>query len=72
MRNLALFSEVSGGSVEGLKEMADVVGVDHVSVGTDQQVRPGSLQDYAQSGAACRCDAARGFHTGRGQHDRGR
>jgi len=34
--------------VEGLKEMADVVGVDHVSIGTDQQVRPGSLQDYAQ------------------------
>ena len=28
--------------------MADVVGVDHVSIGTDQQVRPGSLQDYAQ------------------------
>jgi membrane dipeptidase len=34
--------------VEGLKEMADVVGVDHVSIGTDQQVRPGSLQDYTQ------------------------
>jgi membrane dipeptidase len=34
--------------VEGIKEMADVVGVDHVSIGTDQQVRPGSLQDYAQ------------------------
>jgi membrane dipeptidase len=34
--------------VEGLKEMADVVEVDHVSIGTDQQVRPGSLQDYAQ------------------------
>jgi membrane dipeptidase len=34
--------------VEGLKEMADVVGVDHVSIGTDQQVRPGSVQDYAQ------------------------
>ena len=34
--------------VEGLKEMADVVGVDHVSIGSDQQVRPGSLQDYAQ------------------------
>ncbi len=34
--------------VEGLKEMADIVGVDHVSVGTDQQIRPGSLQDYAQ------------------------
>jgi len=34
--------------VEGLKEMADVVGVDHVSIGSDQQVRAGSLQDYAQ------------------------
>lgn len=34
--------------VEGLKEMTDVVGVDHVSIGTDQQVAPGSLQDYAQ------------------------
>ncbi len=34
--------------VEGLKEMADVVGVDHVSIGTDQQVTPGSVQDYAQ------------------------
>jgi membrane dipeptidase len=34
--------------VEGLKEMVDVVGVDHVSIGTDQQVVHGSLQDYAQ------------------------
>ncbi len=34
--------------VEGLKEMADVVGVEHVSIGTDQQVRPGAVQDYAQ------------------------
>jgi membrane dipeptidase len=34
--------------VDGLKEMADVVGVDHVSIGTDQQVAPGSVQDYAQ------------------------
>lgn len=34
--------------VQGLKEMADVVGVDHVCVGTDQQVAPGALQDYAQ------------------------
>jgi membrane dipeptidase len=33
--------------VEGLKEMTDVVGVDHVCVGTDQQVAPGSVQDYA-------------------------
>jgi membrane dipeptidase len=34
--------------VEGVKEMVDVVGVDHVSIGTDQQVSPGSLQDYTQ------------------------
>lgn len=33
--------------VEGIKEMADVVGIDHVGVGTDQQVNPGALQDYA-------------------------
>ena len=32
--------------VDGLKEMVDVVGVEHVSIGTDQQVAPGSLQDY--------------------------
>jgi membrane dipeptidase len=34
--------------VEGLKEMVDVVGVDHVCIGTDQQVAPGTLQDYSQ------------------------
>src|SRR5215471_2500729 len=34
--------------VEGLKEVVEIVGVDHVSVGTDQQVNPGSLQDYTQ------------------------
>jgi membrane dipeptidase len=34
--------------VDGLKEMAEIVGVDHVSIGTDQQVAPGSLQDYSQ------------------------
>ena len=28
--------------------MVDVVAVDHVSIGTDQQVAPGSLQDYSQ------------------------
>jgi membrane dipeptidase len=33
--------------VQGLKEMADIVGVDHVSIGTDQHVTPGSVQDYA-------------------------
>src|SRR5215467_13592484 len=34
--------------VDGLKEMVEVVGVDHVCIGTDQQVAPGSVQDYAQ------------------------
>ncbi|HEX3860291.1 MAG TPA: membrane dipeptidase [Stellaceae bacterium] len=34
--------------VEGLKEMTDAVGVDHVCVGTDQHVSPGSLPDYTQ------------------------
>ena len=34
--------------VEGLKEMVDAVGVDHVSIGTDQHVTPGSVQDYSQ------------------------
>ena len=33
--------------VQGIKEMVDVVGVEHVGVGTDQQVSPGTLQDYA-------------------------
>ena len=34
--------------VDGLKEIGDVVGVDHVSIGTDQHVTPGSMQDYKQ------------------------
>ena len=34
--------------VEGLKEMAEIVGVDHVSIGTDQHVAPGSVHDYTQ------------------------
>jgi membrane dipeptidase len=34
--------------VDGLKEMAEIVGVDHVSIGTDQHVTPGSVQDYSQ------------------------
>jgi len=37
-----------GKYVDGLKEMVDVVGIEHVCVGTDQQVAPGSLQDYSQ------------------------
>jgi membrane dipeptidase len=34
--------------VDGVKEVVEVIGVDHVSIGTDQQVRAGSLQDYSQ------------------------
>ena len=34
--------------VDGLKEMAEIVGVDHVSIGTDQHVTPGGVQDYTQ------------------------
>jgi membrane dipeptidase len=34
--------------VDGLKEMVEVVGVDHVSIGTDQQVNPGTVQDYSR------------------------
>src|ERR1700736_5705533 len=34
--------------VDGLKEMAEIVGVDHVSIGTDQHVTPGCVQDYTQ------------------------
>jgi len=35
--------------VDGLKEMIDLVGIDHVCIGTDQQqVNPGAVQDYAQ------------------------
>ena len=34
--------------VDGLKEMVDVVGAEHVCIGTDQQVSPGSVQDYSQ------------------------
>lgn len=33
---------------DGLKEMADAVGVDHVCIGTDLHVNQGSFTDYAQ------------------------
>jgi hypothetical protein len=52
--------------VEGLKEMADVVGVDHVSIGTDQQVAPGSAGLFAM-GTARSGDAALWFYIGRGR-----
>lgn len=37
--------------VDGIKEMVDVVGVDHVGVGTDQQMTGGAIQDYANYGS---------------------
>ena len=37
--------------VQGIKEMVDVIGVDHVGVGTDQQMAPGAIQDYANYGS---------------------
>jgi len=33
--------------VDGLKEMAEIVGADHVSIGTDQFDAPGCLEDYS-------------------------
>lgn len=47
--------------VEGIKEMVDVVGVDHVGVGTDQQANPGALQDYAAFGALAEAMLQGGF-----------
>jgi membrane dipeptidase len=47
--------------VDGLREMVDVVGVDHVSIGTDQQTAPGSLQDYAAFSALVAAMLRAGF-----------
>ena len=58
--------------VEGVKEMVDVVGVDHVSIGTDQQVTHGSVPRLHAMGAARRGDAARRLHPRRGRQDRRR
>jgi membrane dipeptidase len=49
------------GYVDGLREMVDVVGVDHVSIGTDQQVSPGALQDYGDFGRLVDAMLASGF-----------
>jgi membrane dipeptidase len=47
--------------VDGVREMADVVGVDHVAVGSDQQQAPGSLQSYAQFPRLVEAMLNRGF-----------
>jgi membrane dipeptidase len=52
--------------VDGLKEMAEIVGVDHVSIGTDQQGPAGRRRQRAglqPMGAAGRGDAARRLHS---------
>ena len=50
--------------VDGIKEMADIVGVDHVSIGTDQHVTPGARAGLHAMGAPRRGDAARRLHPG--------
>jgi membrane dipeptidase len=50
--------------VEGIKEMVDVVGVDHVGVGTDQQVAPGVIQDYGNYGSLADEMLKSGFNAG--------
>lgn len=47
--------------VEGIKEMVDVVGVDHVGVGTDQQMSPGAIPDYASYGSLADAMLTGGF-----------
>jgi membrane dipeptidase len=32
--------------VDGIRELVDVVGVEHVGIGTDQQRTPGAVQSY--------------------------
>lgn len=48
--------------VQGIKEMVDVVGVDHTGVGTDQQVVPGAIQDYAKYGSLADAMLKGGFN----------
>ena len=48
--------------VEGIKEMVDVVGVDHVGVGSDQQMAPGAIQDYAGYGGFVEAMLKGGFN----------
>jgi membrane dipeptidase len=55
--------------VDGLKEMAEIVGVDHVSIGTDQHVNAGKRAGLHAMGAPRRRDAARWLHPRRGRQD---
>jgi membrane dipeptidase len=48
--------------VQGIREMVDVVGVDHVGVGTDQQTTPGAMQDYAGYGSLAEQMLKSGFN----------
>jgi len=47
--------------VDGLKEMVEVVGVDHVCVGSDQQAAAGALQDYGNFGRVVDLLLQKGF-----------
>ena len=48
--------------VDGIKEMVDVVGVDHTCIGTDQQVAKGAIQDYASFGSLADAMLKGGFN----------
>jgi microsomal dipeptidase-like Zn-dependent dipeptidase len=56
--------------VDGLKEMAEIVGVDHVSIGTDQHVTPNRAGLHAMGAPRCG-NAARRLHPRGGRKDRG-
>ena len=58
--------------VDGLKEMADIVGVDHISIGTDQFDARGCVEDYTPLGASHLGDAAWRFYLGGDGQDRRR
>ena len=57
--------------VDGLKEMAEIVGVDHVSIGTDQHVTPNRARLHAMGAPRCG-NAARRLHPRGGGKDRRR
>jgi len=48
--------------VDGIKEMVDVVGVDHTCIGTDQQIAKGAIQDYANFGSLADAMLKGGFN----------
>jgi membrane dipeptidase len=54
--------------VDGIRELVDVVGVEHVGIGTDQQKAPGAVQKWTPA-LAGGDDAEEGLHGGRDGQD---